>query len=345
MRVNGLEPLRVSGNLRITRPPRGWRWLRRLGLWLLAAIAVLVLAGSIYQAAGSRADAGAYPPPGQLFDVGGYSLHLNCTGESSEGRPTVILETLSGGTSVSWAWIQPELAATTRVCSYDRAGRGWSEPGIESRNLWGTVADLEGLLNAAGVQGPYVLVGHSIGGLYVRAFAQANPDDVVGMVLLDSSHPDQYDLHPEYARDAESFLQIARFFPALARVGLFRFYFATGGEIDFQGLPERQHAELASFWSSAGYQRSLISETRMAPTIYEQALTLSDLGDLTLLVISASDDNPDGWSALQRDLAALSTGSEHVTIPGTTHVSLAFDRAHAARVSELIASLVESSRP
>ncbi len=340
--MNGLEPLRVGGNLKVARPPSGWRWLRRLGLWLLAVIAVLALAGAVYQALGSRADASAYPPPGQLYPVGDQRLHLHCVGE---GSPTVILDTLSGGTSVNWAWVQPELARSTRVCSYDRAGRGWSEPrGGESKDLWGTVSDLRTLLEVAGVEGPFVLVGHSIGGNYVRAFAQANPSQVAGVVLLDSSHPELFDRHPEYAQNAASYLQIARFFPTLANLGLFRVYFATGGELDFQGLPERQHAELAAFWSSPGYHRSQVSETRAAPTVFAQARELGTLGEVPLLVISAGD-NPDDWSALQRELAALSTTSSHLTISDATHVSLAFDEAHAARVSELIATMVESLRP
>ncbi len=341
MKANGLEPLRVSGNVRITRPPRGWRWLKRLGAWLLGLIVVLIVAGSIYQALGARSDAAAYPAPGRVLDIGGYDLHLNCTGEAAGDRPTVILETLSGGTSANWAWIQPALAAQYRVCSYDRAGRGWSQPGVDSRDLWGSVADLEGLLRAGGITGPLVLVGHSIGGQYVRGFAQANPDEVVGVVLLDSSHPDQYELHPGYERDAETYLQMAKFFPTVARIGLFRLFFATGGEIDFASLPERQHAEVASFWSSAAYHHSQVSETRMAPTILSQAKMAPDFGDTPLLVISAGTNNPDGWSELQRDLATQSTDSEHVTLTEATHVSLAFDRTHAAQVSELIASFAQ----
>ncbi|MBX3142894.1 MAG: alpha/beta hydrolase [Trueperaceae bacterium] len=308
--------------------------------WIVGIVAFIVVVGSIYQALGARADASAYPAPGVVLDVGGHSLHIHCTGTAGEGHPTVILEALSGGTSANWGRIQPQLAEVTRVCSYDRAGRAWSQDGIESRDLWGSVSDLEGLLRAAGEPGPYVMVGHSLGGHYVRGFAQVNPDSVLGVVLLDSSHPDQLDRYPAYEQDAKSFLHIARFFPAVARVGLFRLFFATGGEIDFQELPERQHAELASFWSTADFHRSVVSEMRLATTINRQAQMVPNLGDTPLLVISAGTNTPVGWDELQRDLATHSTDSRHVTIPNADHVSLTFNEADAAQVSELIAGFV-----
>jgi hypothetical protein len=132
-------------------------WLKRIAVGLAAALALLLVTGVIYQAIGSAADARRYPPPGELVSVGQYRLHIYCTGE---GSPTVILDTLHGGTSINWAFVQPEAAKVTRVCSYDRAGRGWSDQDAMPRDLWGTAEDLHTLLLNAGEQGPYVLVGH-----------------------------------------------------------------------------------------------------------------------------------------------------------------------------------------
>jgi len=153
-----------------------------IGLVVLTGIAV------IYQAFATQIYRRIYPPPGELVDVGGHTLHINCVGE---GSPTVILESGSGANSTAWANIQPELADTTRVCAYDRAGTGWSEPGPGPGEPQQIAGELHTLLGNAGIDGPYVLVGHSFGGLYVLRYADLYPEEVEGMVLVDSSHPEQ----------------------------------------------------------------------------------------------------------------------------------------------------------
>lgn len=336
--MNGSVPNRAAVQ---QRGGRLWRWFKVGVLGLLAIIVFLLIAGVIYQVVGVAMDARRYPPPGQLVNVGEYSLHLHCVGE---GSPTVVLETLAGGTSANWGWVQPEVGQRARVCVYDRAGRGWSEAGSPGQDLWGTAEDLYTLLQNASVDGPYVLVGHSIGGLYVRAFAQQYPDEVAGVVLVDSSHPEQFDRYPEYATQNESYTRVAATFPTLARIGLFRFYFATGGEIDFQDLPPRQHAELAAFWSSPAYFESQLAESRAAATIYVQAHELPSLGDLPLAVVSA-EVSPASWAALQADLATLSTNSTHLTIAEATHTSLAFHPDHARQTSAMILQMVEMVSP
>src|SRR5205823_4124433 len=134
-------------------------------------------------------DERAHPAPGRLVDAGGYRLHLNCAGDSSS---TVILESGLANRSADSDIVQPEIAGATRVCSYDRAGIGWSDYGAEPRDPWRIATELHNLLQAANVPGPYVLTGHSFGGLYVRMFAALYPEEVMGMVLVDSSHPDQW---------------------------------------------------------------------------------------------------------------------------------------------------------
>ena len=161
---------------------RGGRWL------LYPVIAVLALAsiGGGYETLGEAADAKAYPMPGRLIDVGGHSLHLSCTGS---GTPTVVLEPGAGGMSSILGWIAPAVARDTRVCVYDRAGRGWSEPADSAQDGAQIAADLHTLLQRGHVPGPYVLAGHSFGGLYVLTFAARYPDEVAGMVLVDSTAP------------------------------------------------------------------------------------------------------------------------------------------------------------
>ena len=157
----------------------------------VAIIAMSVTSAGIASATtppSSAPSSGPPQPPGELVDVDGHAMHLNCTGE---GSPTVVLDTGLGDSSVNVLPVQNSIASFTRVCSYDRAGYGWSEPGPEPRTSEQIVGELATLLEAAGESGPYVLAGHSFGGLNMILFAAEHPDDVAGVVLIDSSHPEQ----------------------------------------------------------------------------------------------------------------------------------------------------------
>jgi pimeloyl-ACP methyl ester carboxylesterase len=158
--------------------------LGALALLLIVVLAIVAFQGSRAQAA-LRAQ---YPPPGQMVDVGGYKMHIYCQGS---GSPTVILVAGFGGFSLDWSLVQPEVAQTTRVCAYDMAGFGWSERGPNEPTLDNILTELHTLLANADIEGPYVLVGHSIGGPYVRAYAFRHPDEVVGLVLVDDAGDDQ----------------------------------------------------------------------------------------------------------------------------------------------------------
>src|SRR5215207_2765747 len=165
---------------------RGRRIVRGIGrglATLFMLIAILALAGISYEAIAARGDARRYPPPGQLVDVGGYRLHIQCVGTGSR---TVVLDAGLGGSSLDWNLVQPALGRTTRVCAYDRAGMGWSDPGPQPRTPRQIADELHTLLTNAGIAGPYVLVGHSLGGKNVRLFALAYPEQVAGMVLVDA---------------------------------------------------------------------------------------------------------------------------------------------------------------
>src|SRR5262249_38815230 len=122
-----------------------------------------------------------YPPPGRLIDVGGWKLHLSCTGQASASQPTVILEAGIGDFSVEWSLVQPKVASFARVCSYDRAGDGWSELGPHPRTFHQLVYELHTLLANAGIKPPIVLVGHSYGGWLVRQYQATYPSEVSGM--------------------------------------------------------------------------------------------------------------------------------------------------------------------
>jgi len=126
-----------------------------------------------------------YPAPGRLIDISGRKLHLYCTGK---GTPTVVLMAGGGAFSIDWALVQPRVAEDTRVCSYDRAGLAWSDPGPADETVEQTISDLHTVLKTGGEKGPYLLVGASVGGIYIQAYQRAFPEEVAGLVFSNSSN-------------------------------------------------------------------------------------------------------------------------------------------------------------
>jgi len=172
------------------------RWAHPVGTsiaGLISLILVSVCVGAVYQWAAVNRDRYSNPPPGQLVDVGGYRMHIYCIGQ---GSPTVVLEAGLGDTWLTWYKVQPLIARVTRVCSYDRAGMGWSGPSPYPRTNKVIAEELHRLLHYAGIAGPFVLVGHSFGGMTLRMYASLYPDEVAAVVLLDSVYPYQDDRLP-----------------------------------------------------------------------------------------------------------------------------------------------------
>lgn len=185
---------------------------------LLALLIVLMVAGSIYQSVASASDLKKYPPPGKLYDVGEYRLHLYCTGE---GSPTVILEAGAGSPGLGWYFVQMEVEKFTRVCSYDRPGFGWSKPALGPLSRDEVATTLHQLLEAADVPGPYILVGHSAGGEYIRAHAKQYATEVIGMVFVDSSHEsDALRYPPEFLESRKSQTAMMRLCQVLSPLGV-----------------------------------------------------------------------------------------------------------------------------
>ena len=154
---------------------------------LALLLSLLILSLPLAGVAKQKADQFPYAAPGSLVDLGGYRLHLNCSGRNG---PTVVLIAGGGDFSFDWGLVQPDVARFARVCSYDRAGSAWSDPGPRPSTMRQEAFELHTLLKLAAIKGPFVLVGHSIGGLIARVYAEQYPGEVAGMVLVDSTHED-----------------------------------------------------------------------------------------------------------------------------------------------------------
>jgi pimeloyl-ACP methyl ester carboxylesterase len=290
--------------------------LRGRGRWLvapvIATLLVFALGGGLATVGGS-AVAVASAATGRLIDVGGHRLYIECTGS---GGPAVILQAGLGASSASWSAIAPTVAATTTVCAYDRAGHGRSDEAAGPQDGIALATDLHTLLERAGVPGPYVLVGHSSGGPYVRVFAARFPDEVAGMVLLDAQPADAFTALPQYPGVYSMFETVSTLSPSLARIGLLA---------PLLGLPADQ--------STAAIVRGARDEVRALRAALQQSAALTSLGDRPLIVVTAVAGADPGWVAAQNALPRLSTASSHRVMADATHNSLisGVDAAASAR--------------
>lgn len=323
--------------------PTGKKLIRRIALGLgmvLALIAGLALAGAGYEAISARGDAQAYPAPGQLVDVGGYSLHIQCVGK---GSPTVVLDAGLGGTSLDWNLVQPQIGQTTRVCAYDRAGMGWSDSGPAPRTPARIAVELHTLLGNAGIAGPYILVGHSLAGKNVRMFALQHPDEVAGMVLVDarSEYVDEHTSPAEEQAFRQSVATQGNLYGLARTLGLVRLFGASleGAET----MSSETRLEMALFASG---QRGLVATSAEAlerATDDGQLQTAPALGDLPLIVLAAGEsmEQIPYWPEAQRRLALLSTNGRLIVVEGSGH---AIHAEQPALVIDAVQQVVDQAR-
>jgi len=269
-----------------------WRWTKRVLIGLCSLLIVAAVSGATYQWMATRSDLAATPAPGRLVDVGGHRLHIWCAGS---GTPSVILETGLGGSSADWGFVQPEVAAFTQVCSYDRAGMGYSDPGPSPRTTRRIARELAQLLDRGGVSQPSILVGASIGGLIVRVFASEHAERVAGLVLVDASHEDQEEDVPP----------IAPLVPFLSSVGAFRLLgFSFGLPPDSLAPPVRGFARATRF-RAAGYRAAVDELMHLRESVAEVRATRRKL-DIPVVVVTAGQGADAVWRGLQRDQVGLS---------------------------------------
>lgn len=296
------------------------------------------------------------PPPGRLVDVGGYRLHLLALGA---GAPTVVLDAGMWDFSLSWSLVQRAVAPSATVVAYDRAGYGWSDPGPRPRTSRQFAVELQRLLANAGLRGPFILVGQSLGGINVRVYADLFPEEVAGLVLVDPGHPQQWQRLPPQAYQLQrANVVVMRVLGLLARLGVLPLLGrvlrppALGGRLPADVQPLYQAAYHARYFATAAAEfEALAASFAQAPA--------RSLGDLPLQVLTAGQpldgsmvglprDFPmaamnQAWAAMHGELAALSRRGEHTVVAGSGHaLHLAAPEVVVAAIRRVLAEAVLS---
>jgi pimeloyl-ACP methyl ester carboxylesterase len=272
------------------------------------------------------------PPPGAFVQVGGHRLHLYCVGE---GSPTVVFDSGLGSSSLDWARVQPEVARLTRACVYDRAGYGWSDPGPNPRDSVTIARELAVLLGQGGVAPPYVLVGHSFGGFNVRLFASEHPEETAALVLIDSSHEQQFERFDQAGirsvapRSGEIIIDNPATVPA--------------------SLPDDLQALARSFTVRAGFISALRSELGNLRVSAAELRAAAPLPDVPLVVIShrvrtdgVSARKDKLWMDMQQELATRTSRAQLVVADTDDHY---VQLSEPGLVVEAIRTVLAESRP
>ncbi len=309
----------------MTEMPRAPRrsWLRLIAISLLVLIGFLAIAGVLYENISEARDRRFNPMQGKLINVDGRKMHIDCTGDgSANGTPTVILDSGLGDSYLSWRKVQPQIAKFARVCSYDRAGIGYSESSSEPRTSRVFAEELHALLQAANIAPPYILVGHSMGGYDVRLYASLYRSEVAGMVLVDASHPNQDERLPHALKDMDrTWLRESEFIEYTVPLGVPRVL----GLCD--DAAEQRAAECNFPTACEGVKEMKSFSLSAAETAGTGAL-----GDMPLAVLSHDPDKPladipadlakptnDAWEKMQEDLAHLSTRGTQTIAKNSSH--------------------------
>jgi pimeloyl-ACP methyl ester carboxylesterase len=300
------KPSKKNGKRKIGRSAASYG-VGLFGLFSIIIIILILLMAPVLSIAQPQ-------PPGRLIDVGGINMHIYCTGE---GSPIIVLDAGLNGGTMSWAGVQEEVSNHTRVCSYDRAGMSWSEEGPKPRTFMRIADELNALLQAAGEEGPYVLVGHSVGAHTIRFFAQEYPTDVVGVVLVDPAH--EKILSTELIPVIE---QIQRTYVGYAHVGFWRYVLNPDFIMGVEGpdVPVEIINNLEVVYSSKSLSTAADELAAMYETV--RALNATNVrgawGDKPTIVLSADNEIAQLTGALEhhRELASLSTRGEQILVPG-----------------------------
>ncbi len=328
------------------------RWLKRIGIGVLAVLAAAILTGAAYEMWARQRTAAEFPARGVLVDIGGRRIHLDCRGT---GTPIVVFEAgLDVYGSLSWSAVQDEAARTTRACGYDRAGIMWSDRSNGARDGAAIAGDLHKALQAAGEKGPYVMVGHSLGGPYLMTFASQFGADVAGVVFVDASHPDQQRrLEEATGQKVEPSMAGPKLLAALAWTGLPRVVARSVGDAK---APAQANAAMSAYLPRS--LKPMLDELAAIDQTFSEAGALRSLGDRPLVVLTAAAPYAAAdlatlkltqeqgqrlqaaWFELHDDEASWSSRSRQVRLEDARHY-IQFERPDAVidAIHEVVASL------
>lgn len=333
-------------NTQSSKPKRGFAWWMRAVLALMLVLAVATWsAGAIAKSRLMKQN----PAPGQMVNVDGRGMHIHCTGA---GSPTVILAAGLDDFSIFWSQVQPEITRVTRVCSYDRAGLGWSEPSPSLRTSGNMVGELHSLLANAKIEGPYILAGHSFGGALIRLYAHEYPNEVAGLVLVDAAPDELFIRIPAWRQAIEGKLGLFRTLAPFSSFGLLAF---TPGSIPNRGLPDDVLAHYRAIAVGTDYFQTAVAENEAFENNLAEVRSANvSLGDVPLIVISRGywDDLPGFsdtenqqawriWQELQAELPSLSSNGRQVIAAESEHN---IQLQQPALVSDVILQVVTEIR-
>jgi pimeloyl-ACP methyl ester carboxylesterase len=314
------------------------RWLKQLTLALLGLLSIALVVSWLLEHVAEARDRRRFPPTGQLAPVGAIHLHAWVAGTNHPG-PTVVFESGLSGTLDSWHRVAPAVAEFAPVVLYERAGVGWSEASPLPHDAAHVSEQLHRLLQVLEVTPPFVLVGHSMGGLYVLGHAAQWPDDVAGAVLVDSSHPDQTNGQDPAQSDLTKRVRLAA---AAAPFGVARL-FLKAGLVPLPAEGEARNRYVAAN-STRRHLLTVVREIEVWNLLTRQVAATKGLAGKPLIVLTAGADHDAHWFELQRDLATLSSLGVQRTITNATHISITDLPEHAAVVASAIREVVEQAR-
>ena len=332
------------------------KWKRRLKKWvvrpviaILCLLCVASLAGGTYEIISERRDAHRFPMQGKLVDVGGYRLNITCMGQRSI---PVIFESGMGVPGLGWTLVQRDVEKFTTACSYDRAGYGWSDPGPIPRTSLQIAKELHILIHKAGIQPPYILVGHSFGGFTVRMFHSLYPDEVAGVVLVASELEDEHAILAAHhfitpaddIRQKRVDVNLARFYPLLRHLGIARLFLVN----QHSGLPQELESKLYSLILKPNHIPTMLREDVSDLESAAQVRQSGTLDTIPLIVLTETPRDRDtgvsqkDWdvylseiAVLQRKLTALSTQGQQLVVDSGHDIQLLKPEAVVSAVRQV----------
>jgi len=297
---------------------------------VVGVLVILIGSGFLFQFIATARERRAFPPVGRLVDAGGYRLHVHCLGT---GSPTVVFESGFGMSLNAWALVQPAVARFTRACSYDRPGYGWSDRPPDPRTGTRVAKDLHRALTNAAIPGPYVLVGHSMGGGQVRLFASQYPKDVVGLVIVASGHEDWRTRNPAAGPEDESMDRLIQMIAWLSPTGLPRLFgmiFRPSMAADYAAdlrkyLPTHAYESEITFLAQSKHARAMADEIRAMRATEAELRQARDFSDIPLIVLSEKwvlPEKPEPRDIeaariedeLQEEMALFSRNGQHARV-------------------------------